>query len=55
MMIKKAVVVQCRLGSTRLKNKALKKIDAKTILEAKYTLKHLGLSGFVFYKIVNIL
>ena len=30
-------------------------IDAKTILEAKYTLKHLGLSGFVFYKIVNIL
>ncbi|MEE0877890.1 MAG: methyltransferase domain-containing protein [Treponemataceae bacterium] len=33
MMIKKAVVVQCRLGSTRLKNKALKKIDEKTILE----------------------
>ena len=31
--MKKAVVVQCRLGSTRLKNKALKEIDEKTILE----------------------
>ena len=31
--MKKAVVVQCRLGSTRLKNKALKEIDDKTILE----------------------
>ena len=31
--MKKAVVVQCRLGSTRLKNKALKLIDNKTILE----------------------
>ncbi|MBE6348732.1 MAG: hypothetical protein E7064_07305 [Spirochaetaceae bacterium] len=31
--MKKAVVVQCRLGSTRLKNKALKIIDNKTILE----------------------
>lgn len=33
MRLKKAVVVQCRLGSTRLKNKALKEIDEKTILE----------------------
>ena len=33
MKLKKAVVVQCRLGSTRLKNKALKEIDEKTILE----------------------
>ena len=31
--MKKAVVVQCRLGSTRLKNKALKQIDDKTLLE----------------------
>lgn len=31
--MKKAVVVQCRLGSIRLKNKALKQIDEKTLLE----------------------
>lgn len=29
-------------------------IEAKTILEAKCTLKHLGLSGFVFCRIIML-
>ena len=32
-MIKTSIVIQARLGSTRLKNKVLKKINGKTIIE----------------------
>ena len=53
MRLKKAVVVQCRLGSTRLKNKALKEIDEKTILE--YVLNSMKNVVGIFLQEVNLM